>query len=361
MAHLEKYRRSDIAKVAREAYREHRNRKAYRNNVDLKKSHLNYSIEGFTRQQCLDKLDARCFEVMEGRKIQSQTAVVGSWVHTVPQEILGDAEKEREFFRHCYEFNKERYGAENVLDGIVHYDETTPHMTVYVVPATISRKTGKFTISSASLFNRKELLTYHDDLESYLFERMKIHGLGKNGRTKGGFTIEELKERTKQEEKTRKLEEEQRRIINNIKLLQEENNELEKRITKLKKEIRTMETKETISKEGFLTNYNRYIKKGDSYSEVNGKQYYDSQCKKHKKQIDIKEFMKKFDCFKRIRRTLDTPTRYIHVNCYEEYLEECERANNDTARGDKELNLERRLPDISNINFENPNDRQPEF
>ena len=112
--------------------------------------------------------------------------------------LFGNKEKEREYFRNCYEFCKERYGCANIIDGIVHYDESTPHMTVAVVPVTASRKTGRITISSASLFTLKEMRAYHDDLEIYLFERMHIKGLGKNGRTKGNYTIDELKERSKQ-------------------------------------------------------------------------------------------------------------------------------------------------------------------
>lgn len=200
MAHLEAYTRRDMTKITREAYREHTNQSAYKNNVDLSKSHLNYSMMGIDRKEFLSRLDARCVAVMQGKKMQSQTKVIGSWVFTVPEEISGDTTKEKMYFDSCFEFAQERYGKENVIDGVVHYDEGTPHMTVYTVPVTKSRKTGDMTISKASLFTKTELERFHPALDEKLEDVFGQKGLALNGRTKGNYTLEELKERTKREE-----------------------------------------------------------------------------------------------------------------------------------------------------------------
>lgn len=48
---------------------------------------------------------------------------------------------ERKYFADALKWLQQKHGKENVVSAIVHYDETTPHMTVYVVP--IHEKGGK--------------------------------------------------------------------------------------------------------------------------------------------------------------------------------------------------------------------------
>ena len=199
MAHLEAYTRKQIGKISNETYRKHEREEAYKNNVDLSKSHLNYSMRGLDRNEFLSRIDERCLEVMQGRKMQDQTKVVGSWVFTCPEELRGNPDAEKKYFKTAMEFCEARYGSENVIDGVVHYDETSPHMTVYTVPVGKSRKTGLETVSKASVFTRTDLQQFHTDFEQVLKVTFGKAGLGLNGRTKGNYTLEELKQRTKDE------------------------------------------------------------------------------------------------------------------------------------------------------------------
>lgn len=196
MAHLDKFTRTDSRSVLKEAYRELRK---YKNNVDTSLSMNNYSMEGIkSSKEALKRVDARCAEVMNGRKMQKQTNVVVSCAYTLPEYFYDKpADEQRKCFDAVYRFVQDRYGKENVIDGVVHNDETTPHMTVYTVPVTTSRKTGNITVSSASLCTQKEFNTFHKDLESYMEKAFGVKGLALNGRTKGNFTLEELKERTR--------------------------------------------------------------------------------------------------------------------------------------------------------------------
>ena len=199
MAHLDKFTRTDSRGVLKEAYRELRK---YKNNVDTSLSMNNYSMEGIkSSKEALKRVDARCAEVMNGRKMQKQTNVVVSCAYTLPEYFYDKpADEQRKCFDAVYRFIQDRYGKENVIDGVVHNDETTPHMTVYTVPVTTSRKTGNITVSSASLCTQKEFNTFHKDLESYMEKAFGVKGLALNGRTKGNFTLEELKERTRVKE-----------------------------------------------------------------------------------------------------------------------------------------------------------------
>ena len=207
MAHLDKFTRTDSRGVLKEAYRElHK----YKNNVDTSLSMNNYSMEGIkSSKEALKRVDARCAEVMNGRKMQKQTNVVVSCAYTLPEYFYDKpADEQRKCFDAVYRFIQDRYGKENVIDGVVHNDETTPHMTVYTVPVTTSRKTGNITVSSASLCTQKEFNTFHKDLESYMEKEFGVKGLALNGRTKGNFTLEELKERTRVKEGQDKRDEE---------------------------------------------------------------------------------------------------------------------------------------------------------
>lgn len=199
MAHLDKFTRTDSRGVLKEAYRELRK---YKNNVDTSLSMNNYSMEGIkSSKEALKRVDARCAEVMNGRKMQKQTNVIVSCAYTLPEYFYDKPfDEQRKCFDAVYKFIQDRYGKENVIDGVVHNDETTPHMTVYTVPVTTSRKTGNITVSSASLCTQKEFNTFHKDLESYMEKEFGVKGLALNGRTKGNFTLEELKERTRVKE-----------------------------------------------------------------------------------------------------------------------------------------------------------------
>lgn len=207
MAHLDKFTRTDSRGVLKEAYRELRK---YKNNVDTSLSMNNYSMEGIkSSKEALKRVDARCAEVMNGRKMQKQTNVVVSCAYTLPEYFYDKpVDEQRKCFDAVYRFIQDRYGKENVIDGVVHNDETTPHMTVYTVPVTTSRKTGNITVSSASLCTQKEFNTFHKDLESYMEKEFGVKGLALNGRTKGNFTLEELKERTRVKEEQDKRDEE---------------------------------------------------------------------------------------------------------------------------------------------------------
>lgn len=206
MAHLDKFTRTDSRGVLKEAYRELRK---YKNNVDTSLSMNNYSMESIkSSKEALKRVDARCAEVMNGRKMQKQTNVIVSCAYTLPEYFYDKpVDEQRKCFDAVYRFIQDRYGKENVIDGVVHNDETTPHMTVYTVPVTTSRKTGNITVSSASLCTQKEFNTFHKDLESYMEKEFGVKGLALNGRTKGNFTLEELKERTRVKDEQDKRDE----------------------------------------------------------------------------------------------------------------------------------------------------------
>lgn len=190
MAHCQPMTKGSLKRVLREEWRE---LKSYKNNVDRSRTDMNYSMRGRSPEQILELLDNRCKEVMQGRKMQKQTNVAFSWVISTPVPLKGNEDKTKQFFSAVYDFLEERYGKDNVLEGMVHMDEDNPHMHATIVSEAVSRKTGKRTISAASLITRNELKAFHTDLDKHIENVMGVKGLVKNGRTVGNLSLPEYK------------------------------------------------------------------------------------------------------------------------------------------------------------------------
>lgn len=173
MANVEKFGRNDLVPVLREAYRDLKEGQ-YRNYVDVNRSSQNYVIGCQNRKELVQKMDARCEEIMGG-KINKQSKPLCSWVVHYPEnhpEIDLKA-----FFSSINDFMVKEYGEENVMAVCVHMDETRPHAHCFIVPEAISRKTGKKTVSVASLLDKEHLSTFHGKLDDFLYERFKMRNL----------------------------------------------------------------------------------------------------------------------------------------------------------------------------------------
>ena len=198
MANVETYKWSAMKSIIEEATREASH---YKNNVDPERTPNNYSlIEGAeTREQVVQKVRDRVEEVMGSnirKQVKANMKPFGCWVIHLPIELNGLSDEEkRDFFETSLDFLRDRYGEENIVMATVHMDEGRPHMHAGIVPVGTSRKTGKQTVSKASVFTMTDLRTFHDDLDAIMAEKYGQAKLIHNERTKGNYTIAELKER----------------------------------------------------------------------------------------------------------------------------------------------------------------------
>lgn len=217
MASADSYNSKELRDVLKEHTRE---LKKYKNYVDLSRSKYNWQ---YGSTESVDKtilgISARCNDIMQGKKMPDNTNVISEWVVTYPftecyqtEKPTGEKDENgndimhtvnipkdmkhcRLFFDTVYKFVQDRYGEENVIAGYVHMDETTPQLHMITVPEAISRKTGKKTVSSASLLTRSELKKFHQDLQKKMNEVFGKNDYILNGRTKGNYTIQEMKQR----------------------------------------------------------------------------------------------------------------------------------------------------------------------
>lgn len=211
----------------------------YPKNIDIDKSktHLNYSLSPERKMTEFEYLKKRLNEIYIHSSRQDINYMSG-WVITKPKDLPKYFEKD--FFNECYNFLVDRYGGEqNVISAEVHKDESgEPHLHFCFVPVTenepnenlvkvvnyfkehpeenntkaskelgISRKTIRRyrnctdddikyeKLSAKEVINKKELITFHSDLQQYLNHKnipAKVH-TGITKKNGGNMTVEQLK------------------------------------------------------------------------------------------------------------------------------------------------------------------------
>lgn len=250
MARAEKFGRNDLVPVLREAYRELKEGQ-YRNNVDANRSNKNYVIGCQDRKDLVKKMDERCNEIMDG-KVNKKSKPLFSWVVTYPVHCPEIDEKA--FFRAVNDFMVKTYGEDNVMAVCVHMDEKTPHAHCFIVPEAISRKTGKRTVSVASLLDKEHLSAFHEKMDDFMYDRFKIRNtvyFGENTDRLENVSMLEHKQRmlekeneelktendgleTRYQEKRQSFLEDLIRLKNERDQLQKENDELQDTVNYLK-------------------------------------------------------------------------------------------------------------------------------
>jgi hypothetical protein len=223
---LQKYSRKELKRVAAEAYRELPDDK-YENLVDLNRSHLDRNMNGEIEwtprvsKDCSTKLiraiDDRVDTIVRGKmdgRYPKNEVKFGGIIITLPRQLAEIDEEELKamaeqtgtpletmkellkesksitFFYHVWDFFRNRYGEDNVIDMVIHRDEGIlqdgprkgervgeDHATLYIVPECVSRKSHKPTISAASMWDRTELQSLHKDMDAYMEQQYGIKNL----------------------------------------------------------------------------------------------------------------------------------------------------------------------------------------
>ncbi|MGF2716653.1 MobV family relaxase [Bacillus cereus] len=192
MAHVQKYAKGNVQGLSNHWDRKTENHS--NQDIDNERSHLNYDLcekEGDT----LSRINDRLSEVHSLNR--KDLKVCADWVVTLPENLKGLSENEqREFFEKTYEFLANRYGGEkNVLSANVHNDETTPHMHFAFMPVVWDEKKQKEKVSAKEVLTRKDLKTFHQDLDKFLKKEIPhIYKEGiLNNKTIGVDTVKDLK------------------------------------------------------------------------------------------------------------------------------------------------------------------------
>ncbi|MED1125413.1 MobV family relaxase, partial [Bacillus atrophaeus] len=233
VAHVEKYTKGSVQGLSIHWDRKTENHS--NQEIDNERSNLNYDLcekEGDTLSRMNDRLrEVHCLN-------RKDVKVCSDWVVTLPENLKGTSEKEqREFFEKTYEFLANRYGGEkNVLSANVHKDETTPHMHFAFMPVVWDEKKQREKVSAKEVLTRKDLKTFHQDLDTFLKKEIPhIYKYGiLNDKTIGVDTVKDLKKHSLEIEKQKKAMDAEVKI---------KEKDLERKIQSLDKEFESKKKK----------------------------------------------------------------------------------------------------------------------
>lgn len=163
MAHVAKYSSGATGNMMHH-YRRDREATLERVNIDRERTHLNYALGPdrgveYIRQRMLE------VEATMDRSIRKDAVTLCDWVVTVPPDVR--EEDYRKFFETTYDFVERRYGADNMLGGWVHMDETTPHIHIAFTPV-VEREDGRLAFSAKTMINKGDLDSFHNQLSRTL-------------------------------------------------------------------------------------------------------------------------------------------------------------------------------------------------
>lgn len=210
MGSLSKFTHGQVLTQIRHAAREIRN--SSNKDIDPARSNLNYSLAPLRLRKDGDRLHGISpYDYYKERKSQvyiygrKDVVTLCCWIITSPKTIPQN--QQELFFKETHKFLANRYGEKNIVNSVVHLDETTPHLHFQFSPIIPDLKRGGEKFCANDLITRHELKTFHPDLIKHL-TAARIEGASGilNGATSAGNrTVKEMK-REREQERSRDIE-----------------------------------------------------------------------------------------------------------------------------------------------------------
>lgn len=190
MAHLKKNTRGSVKGLSTHFERKTDNHS--NEEIDVSRSHLNKDLMQ-DNSDMISRFDERLENVYCMKR--EDVKALGTWVVTLPDELKNESQNnQNKFFGEIKEFLDERYGKENAVCAVVHYDETTPHLHYAFIPVTFDEKKQREKVSAKEVLNRKDLQSFHDDLDKQLKEKLPFYEKGiLNNKTLPFENVEQVK------------------------------------------------------------------------------------------------------------------------------------------------------------------------
>lgn len=174
MAHLKKNTRGAVPGLAVHFERKtdhHTNKE-----IDGSKSYLNQELMA-DGSDMLSRFNARLNDVYCMKR--DDVKALATWIVTLPEELAeAPYEQQSAFFEATTNFLNERYGQENAVAAVVHYDETTPHLHYAFVPVVFDVKKSRYKVSAKEVLTRHDLQTFHEDLDQHLKKVLPFYEKG---------------------------------------------------------------------------------------------------------------------------------------------------------------------------------------
>ena len=178
MAHLKKNTRGAVPGLA--VHFERKTDHHTNKDIDVSKTYLNQELMA-DGSDMLSRFNARLNDVYCMKR--DDVKALATWIVTLPEELAeAPYEQQSAFFEATTDFLNERYGQENAVAAVVHYDETTPHLHYAFVPVVFDNKKSRYKVSAKEVLTRHDLQTFHDDLDQHLKKVLPFyeHGILNN-------------------------------------------------------------------------------------------------------------------------------------------------------------------------------------
>ncbi|WP_405466229.1 MobV family relaxase [Leuconostoc mesenteroides] len=178
MAHLKKNTRGAVPGLAVHFERKtdhHTNKE-----IDVSKTYLNQDLMT-DESDMLSRFNNRLNDVYCMKR--DDVKALATWIVTLPEELTeAPYEQQSAFFEATSNFLNDRYGQENAVAAVVHYDETTPHLHYAFVPVVFDVKKSRYKVSAKEVLTRHDLQTFHEDLDQHLKKVLPFyeHGILNN-------------------------------------------------------------------------------------------------------------------------------------------------------------------------------------
>ena len=236
--HVQKLKGSAIGGVEIHSEREREGVSHTNPDIDWSRTEQNYQLHEpalYARGTYARRIDDRLREAGIARVRKDAVKLCGIVISS-DREFFSQlsSEQQREFFQRSYDFMAARYGTENILSAVVHMDETTPHMHLYLMPITQDNR-----LCCKEIFDKRGLAALHDE---FYREVGKAYGLERGegadkGKRREHFDTQEFKSYTAAIEKQRERLVEARQTLSEVQggvdALQQSKDGLEREITAL--------------------------------------------------------------------------------------------------------------------------------
>ena len=174
MAHLKKNTRGAVPGLAVHFERKtdhHTNKE-----IDVSKTYLNQELMA-DGSDMLSRFNARLNDVYCMKR--DDVKALATWIVTLPEELSeAPHDQQSAFFEATTNFLNDRYGQENAVAAVVHYDETTPHLHYAFVPVVFDVKKSRYKVSAKEVLTRHDLQTFHEDLDQHLKKVLPFYEQG---------------------------------------------------------------------------------------------------------------------------------------------------------------------------------------
>lgn len=202
--------------------------------IDSRRTALNYSLTPVRGMSSYAYYKQRKSELYVYGRADVKT--MAGWIVTAPKDLT-TLEQEKVFFQNTYDFLESRYGKENVVQAMVHYDEGKmekvknrwgeyekdekgelkkelvlgrPHLHFDFIPVTQDKNpkhSQSEKICANDVLTRIELQHFHIDLQKHLKDN-GVQGEVLNGSTKAkgrNYSVEEMKEKYETQKELERL------------------------------------------------------------------------------------------------------------------------------------------------------------